>query len=69
MNAHLVLVMDLYQELNCLFPYYQSEQASSYLLRKILHFYQNYRLVVNKLLFYKIQFHNQNIYTYQYHHF
>ena len=66
MNAHLTLALDFFQELKCLFPYDQHEQTSSYLLRKLLHFYHNYRWVVNKHYLYQIQFLILNICTYQY---
>ena len=50
------------------FFHYQYLEMNSYLLQRLLHFYQLHRLL-KKIFFYQIQCHIQNIYTYQYQHF
>ena len=45
----------------CLFPYYQHEQTNSYRHQKLLHFFHLFRLHVEKIHVYQIQFHTQNI--------
>ena len=54
---------------NMSFFYYQYEQKNPYLLQKLIYFDHIDHLEMENLLFYQIQFHNQNIHTYQYQYF
>ena len=54
---------------NMSFCYYQYEQKNANLLHKLIHFDHIHHLEIKNFLFYQIQFHNQNIHTYQYQHF
>ena len=65
----LILVLVFFQELKCLFSYYQCVPKNSYLIQTLLDFDRIRHLEMKNLIFYQIQFHNVNTHTCRYQHF